>query len=84
MANALEAYSGKYDWIWFLDSDIVMMNDQLSVYEHILTRALQQRLMRGRDISDCNLIMSLDACDLNTGSMFMRVGPWARALVRQT
>jgi hypothetical protein len=62
------AGSGKYDFIWISDADVLITNMDKKLEDWVLPR-----LPEGKD-----LLMCWDSCGTpNSGNMLLRCGPWA-------
>ncbi|KAI3638595.1 hypothetical protein MIR68_003093 [Amoeboaphelidium protococcarum] len=70
-------------WIWIVDSDVILMNDNISL-ESILAEAEYQNLMQQKDRpQDFQLVITSDCNGLNAGSFMVKVSDWSRQFFQQ-
>ncbi|KAI9259615.1 galactosyl transferase GMA12/MNN10 family-domain-containing protein [Phascolomyces articulosus] len=83
--DAIEKVLPKYDWIFWMDMDAVIFNQEHSLYE--LLDDLRERYPGGTEAFDKNVdfIVSRPPRDpmLNAGVFFMRNSPWSMEFLRE-
>ncbi|KAI7847572.1 galactosyl transferase GMA12/MNN10 family-domain-containing protein [Circinella umbellata] len=83
--DAIEKVLPKYDWIFWMDMDAVIMNQERSLFD--LLDDLRDRYPDGKEAFDenVNMIASRPRSDpmFNAGVFFMRNSPWSMEFLRE-
>lgn len=71
------------DWIWWVDSDLIIMNYEIDLHDHVFKRAIAYRLERGiEDVESMDMIITHDCNGFNAGSFLLKNSPWSRKLLK--
>jgi hypothetical protein len=77
-ARDLDRQLETHEWFWLLDSDALIMNHRLDLFNHII----YPTLLRYPDPSKIDIIIGEDCNGVNAGSFLVRRSEWSKTFVK--
>lgn len=69
-------------WIWVVDADVLIMNEDLLLEQHVFEKIYSQESAAGRkSFNEVKFIIAEDCNGINDGSFFLRVDDWSLAFL---